>query len=92
VVAALNQHPELFHSVIFAGGPFKSNINVYLKLLFGDIAGRNKRVLQTSVGFSFPSALMFLPTLEEYADDDIGFIYDTSGLLRIKKKNQRKQK
>jgi hypothetical protein len=75
----MNHHPELFHSVLFAGGPFKSNINVYLKLLLGDVAGRNRKILQTSVGFSFPSALMFLPTLDEYEDDDVGFIFDTTG-------------
>lgn len=79
----MNRHPELFHSVLFAGCPFKANINVYLKLLMGDVAGRNKKVLQTSVGFSFPSALLFLPTIEEYNDEDVGFIFNTSGVFSL---------
>jgi len=78
-LAVMNKHPELFHSVLFAAPPFKPNINGYLRIHYGDVAGRNTKILQTEVAFTFPSALILLPTVEEYSDPDVGFIVNSRG-------------
>jgi len=75
----MNRHPELFHSVLFAAPPFKPNINGYLRLHYGDVLGRNTKILHPEVAFTFPSALVLLPTTEEYNDPDVGFIVNSRG-------------
>jgi pimeloyl-ACP methyl ester carboxylesterase len=52
---ALNQRPELLHSVLFAGVPFGSTISFLEDMHAGAAIGLNKRILRPQVLFTFVS-------------------------------------
>lgn len=54
-----------------------------MSVTFGEKAGRNNKVLEESVVFTFPSVLVLLPTLEEYKDESVGFIANNRGIVMV---------
>lgn len=59
--AALNQRPDLFHSVLFAGVPFGHSVSFLDDMHAGTATGLNRRILSPNVLFTFPSRYCFFP-------------------------------
>ncbi len=57
----LNRHPELFHSVLFAGVPFGQSISFLEDMHAGAANGLNSRILSPHVLFTFVSPYCFFP-------------------------------
>ena len=59
---ALNRRPDLFHSVLFAGVPFRSTLSFLEDMHAGTATGFNRRILRPQVLFTFASPYSFFPT------------------------------
>jgi pimeloyl-ACP methyl ester carboxylesterase len=59
--AAVHRHPELFHSVLFAGVPFGPSISFLEDMHAGTANGFNSRILSPQVLFTFPSIYTLFP-------------------------------
>ena len=68
----LNESPEIFHSVVFAGVPFVGGIGFLPDLAEIHPTGLNSRVLSPEVLGTFPSVYSFFPLAKE------GFVIDES--------------
>ena len=60
-LALLNQRPELFSGVAFAGVPFAGGLGFLVDLHVGTSAGLNSKILSPEVLFTFPSVYVFFP-------------------------------
>ncbi len=60
-LALLNEHPEFFSDVVFAGVPFGGGIGFLQDLHAGVPVGRNEQVLGPAVLCSYPSIYSFFP-------------------------------
>ncbi|ODQ80415.1 hypothetical protein BABINDRAFT_171316 [Babjeviella inositovora NRRL Y-12698] len=58
---AMNQHPELFRGVVYAGVPYECP-NVLGPIRFGDVVLVNNNILTPEVNFMMRSSYVFLPT------------------------------
>ena len=59
------QHPELFHSMLFAGTPFRGGIGVMKDLHHGLSTGFNRKISGPSVRFSYVTPYVFFPLSDE---------------------------
>jgi len=57
----LNQIPEVFHSVLFAGVPFGRGVAFLRDMHCGSVVGTSKKILSTKVLFSHASQFVFFP-------------------------------
>ena len=71
-LAVLNDHPELFRSVVFAGAPFKGGIGFLHDLHGGEPTGFNGEVLGPEVLATFPSVFSLFPLAHEAIVDAAG--------------------
>jgi pimeloyl-ACP methyl ester carboxylesterase len=60
-LALLNERPELFESVVFAGVPFAGGIGFLKDLHAGESVGLNRKILSPDVLFTFPSVFALFP-------------------------------
>jgi pimeloyl-ACP methyl ester carboxylesterase len=60
-LALLKEHPEIFHSVVFAGVPFGGGIGFLPDLHAGTATGINKKILAPNVLATFPSVYSLFP-------------------------------
>ncbi|CCG83978.1 protein of unknown function [Taphrina deformans PYCC 5710] len=61
-LGALNQRPDLFRGVLFAGTPFHGCPNILGPFRYGDGVLLNRSVLNAQTNFSMRSSFMLLPT------------------------------
>jgi pimeloyl-ACP methyl ester carboxylesterase len=60
-LALLNQHPEYFQSVVFAGVPFAGGVGFLPDLHTGIPVGLNRKILSPAVLMTFPSVYALFP-------------------------------
>ena len=80
-LAALNQLPHLFQSVVFAGVPFTGGISFLPDLTTGEPIGLNRRILSPEILGSFPSVYSLFPLLSEDLPHERKGTIDGSGFL-----------
>ena len=71
-LAAMNRHPEMLHSVIFAGVPFSGGIGFLPDLHTGTDTGLNSKILSPEVLFTFPSLYSLFPLDGSGLEDNHG--------------------
>lgn len=76
--AAMNLYPELFHSVFFAGVPFKGGPGFLQDMHVGTPNGRNMGILAPKVLWTFPSAQVICHLPGEHDDPNYSGIVDAN--------------